>query len=98
MARLKTKKRRRQPSQTGCFFLLTTGLVLIGLLIINSMFVRTFFGANYIRIDQRVFGAMQFILPIVLIFIEFWIYDAVVDFFRYRKLDRLNDDDLGENR
>jgi hypothetical protein len=92
MTRLKNKKRRKQPSQTGCFFLLMTGLVLIGMLILNALFVRTFFGANYIRMDARVFSAVQFILPLVMIFIEFWIYDAVVDFFRYRKLDNLKDD------
>lgn len=91
MTRLKSKKRRKKPSQSGCLFLMTTGLVLIGLLIGNALFVRTFFGANYIRIDYRVFSAIQFILPIVMIFIEFWIYDAIVDFFRYRTLEKLKD-------
>ena len=68
---------------------MATGLVLIGLLILNALFVRTFFGANYIRMDNRVFSAVQFIMPLVMIFIEFWIYDAIVDFFRYRNLDNL---------
>ncbi len=42
-------------------------------------------------IDAGFFNAIQFVLPILLVFIEFWIYDAMVDYFRYRNIDSLKD-------
>jgi hypothetical protein len=83
----KPSAKSKPPSQTGCLFLLSTGLVLIGLLFLNSVFVRVFFSASFSALDKRVFSSIQFILPIVMIFLEFWVYDAAVDFFRYRKMD-----------
>jgi len=68
-----------------------TGLVLIGLLIVNSFFVRTFFSSNDLNIDPGFFNAIQFVLPILMIFIELWTYDTVVDFFRYRNIDSLKE-------
>jgi len=83
----KPSAKLKPPSQTGCLFLLSAGLVLIGLLFLNSIFVRLFFSASFSGLDKRLFSAIQFILPIVLIFLEFWVYDAAVDFFRYRKMN-----------
>lgn len=68
-----------------------TGLVLIGLLIVNSFFVRTFFSSNDLNIDPGFFNAIQFVLPILMIFIEFWAYDLVVDFFRYKNIESLKE-------
>jgi len=78
--------------------LLTTGLTLIGLLILNFFFVRTFFSSNSMNIDMGVFNAIQFVLPILLVFIEFWIYDAMVDFFRYRNIESLNEPELSDEQ
>lgn len=55
--------------------MLATGAVILGLLLINSIFVRLFFGVNLANLDERVFQAIQFILPIVMLFIEFWFWD-----------------------
>lgn len=71
--------------------------MLIGLLIANSFFVRTFFGSNIMNLDNRFFSMLQFVLPILLIFIELWIYDALVDYFRYQNIDSLKDSDLPED-
>ena len=66
---------------------------MIGLLIANTFFVRTFFGSNNMNIDAGVFNALRFVLPLVMIFIELWIYDSVIDFFRYQTLDWLKEPD-----
>lgn len=71
--------------QLGCGFLLSTGIVLLVLLWLNTVFVKTFFAANLAKIDERVFNAAQFMLPIILIFIEFWIYDAIKDYWIVRR-------------
>ena len=57
----------------------------------NFFFVRTFFSSNDMNLDAGAFNALRFVLPILMIFIEFWTYDAVVDFFRYKNLDSLKD-------
>ena len=78
------KTRTTLSGQIGCWFLFSTAFVLIVLLCLNWWFVKTFFSVNLIEIDERVFNAAQFMLPIIMIFIEFWIYDAVRDYFRFR--------------
>jgi len=62
------------------------------------MFVRTFYGSNVMNIDMGVFNAIQFVLPILLVFIEFWIYDAMVDYFRYRNIESLKEPELPEDQ
>ena len=54
-----------------------SGVVLVLLLVINVFFVRAFFSANLPGLDDRIFQASQFMLPIILIFIEYRIYDAI---------------------
>ena len=66
-------------------------MILIGLLIANSFFVRTFFSSNDMNLDAGFFNAVKFVLPILMIFIEFWTYDMVVDFFRYKNIDSLKE-------
>lgn len=61
---------------------------MILLLSVNWWFVKIFFATNLANLDERVFNAAQFMLPIIMIFIEFWIYDAVRDYFRFRHLNR----------
>ena len=54
-----------------------SGVILVLLLVANVFFVRTFFSANLSGLDDRFFQASQFMLPIILIFIEYRIYDAL---------------------
>ena len=79
-------KAQRTPcsQRLGCRFLLSTGLVIIALLVINGLFVRMFFRANLAGIDDRVFQAIQFVLPVFMIFVEFWFYDWFT-FYRKRR-------------
>ena len=44
-----------------------------------------------LNIDAGVFNAIQFVLPILMIFIELWTYDMMVDFFRYQNIDSLKE-------
>ena len=67
-----------------------SGFVLIAMLIANVLFVKAFFAANLSGLDDRVFKAAQFVLPIIMIFIEFWIYDAI---FTHKKLPRREEPD-----
>ncbi len=71
------KRKHQRKQQAGCMFLFTTGLVIILLLLLNTFFVRIFFSVNLSGIDERIFQAAQFVLPIIMIFIEFWLYDLV---------------------
>ena len=52
-----------------------TALVICSLLFINGLLIQVFLRANYEIKDQRIIQALQFILPILLIFLQFWIYD-----------------------
>lgn len=58
------------------FSVLRSGLVLIGLLLLNSFLVKTFVDTSAMFSDDlRISQTLQFILPLLLIFIEYWIYD-----------------------
>ena len=78
-------KRRQNTQQIGCGFMLLTGLVTCLLLVLNGLFVRLFFSINLSGIDDNVFQAAQFVLPVVMIFIEFWFYDLITLRRRARK-------------
>lgn len=49
---------------------------MISLLIANVIFVRAFFSDNLSGLDDRLFQASQFMLPIIMLFIEYWVFDA----------------------
>ena len=49
---------------------------MISLLIVNVIFVRAFFSDNLSGLDDRLFQASQFMLPIVMLFIEYWVFDT----------------------
>lgn len=58
------------------FSALRSGIVLIGLLLLNSFLVKTFVDTSAIFADDlRVSQTLQFILPLVLIFVEYSVYD-----------------------
>lgn len=75
----KSKNTQSKSGHLGCGFVLGTGLILILMLVINAYFVRTFFQTEVTGIDERIFQAAQFVLPILMIFIEFRIYDLIVN-------------------
>ncbi len=71
--------RRKHPRpKSGCGYILFQGIVIAVLLVINSLFVKTFWLADKnwgeeIRISQ----ALQFILPIILILAQLWLLDLL---------------------
>ncbi len=60
----------------GCWFILRTGLVMIMLLLVNGLLVRAFLSANSeLANELRIAQALQFALPVGLIFLEYWVFD-----------------------
>jgi hypothetical protein len=55
---------------------LRSGIVLIGLLLINSFLVNTFLDEpSFLASDLRISQTLQFFLPLLLLFLEYWAYD-----------------------
>ena len=81
-------KSKRRNGRFGCGYIVLSGLILVGLLYLNVAFVRLFFGANLANIDERVFQAAQFVLPIIMISIEYWVFDQI---FNRKKMPRRRD-------
>jgi hypothetical protein len=77
--------RRKTPGQTGCGFLLGTGVVLVVLLLLNIWIVRTFGEGTILSMDTRLFQAAQFVLPLVMTFGQLWVYDYFVTWKRFRR-------------
>ncbi len=62
----------------GVFTVLGVGIVIIALLFLNGLFVSAFLHANAQRIsDLRLTQAIQFLVPLILIIVEFWIFDRM---------------------
>lgn len=68
-------RRKRSTHNSGCLFVLMQGLVIAGLLFLNGILVRAFILANPGFDDIRVVQAVQFVIPLIMIFFELWIYD-----------------------
>ncbi len=83
-----SKSKKRNTSENGCGVILLSGTVLTILLVINVMFVRLFFGANFANLDERFFQAAQFVLPIIMIAVEYWVFDQI---FNRKKMPKRDD-------
>lgn len=75
-------KARKSNRLDGCTFTLFVGFVMIGLFVANGIFVRAFFAPQLDVVDNRIYQPIQFALPIIMIFIQYWIYDKVSALFR----------------
>lgn len=58
----------------GCTFTFVVGLIMTALYVANGVFVRAILPSSAV-IDNRVYQPIQFGLPILLIFVEYWIFD-----------------------
>ena len=58
------------------------GLLLCVLFFINLTFTRAFLTANFPEIDYRISQATYSVVPILLLFVQFWGFDALAG--RYR--------------
>ena len=68
-------RKRRKSKRRGFKFVLIQGLLIAGLLLLNGTLVRAFILANQPVLDIRVSQAIQFIVPLMMIFAQLWIYD-----------------------
>lgn len=70
----------KKRSRSGCLYVLWIGLICILLLTVNGILVRSFLAANGNLITElRVEQAIQYIVPVVMIFFEFWMFDLFLD-------------------
>jgi hypothetical protein len=76
------RKRKVASHQIGCGYLFGTGFILLILFVLNNAIVRALFSANIQETDERLFQAAQFLLPIGMLLVEYWILDGMVDSFR----------------
>lgn len=54
------------------------GLVLIALLLLNSFLVKAMVDSSTMMADDlRITQTLQFALPLVMIFVEYWLYDLL---------------------
>lgn len=69
-------RQKTQRKGWGVFALIRTGLILIGLLLLNSFLVKTLVDTSAMfSEDLRISQTLQFVLPLIMIFFEYWIYD-----------------------
>ena len=78
---------------TGCGYVLVITLIACFLLVANSFIVRIALGAyqEYAPAElsePRAQQALQIVMPVLLIFLEYWIYDRLVDRVRIRRVDQ----------
>jgi len=58
----------------GCTFTLVVGLVMTALFVFNGVFVRAFLPSSTM-LDDRIYQPIIFGIPILMIFVEYWIFD-----------------------
>ena len=76
-------KRSNARARAGCGYILGLGILICALLFINSMIVEKLIESNEsLELDKRITQAAQFIVPLVLIFFQFWFFDFAAGFFR----------------
>ena len=71
------QRKSKRGSAIGCGFVLSIGLLICLLLVVNALIVRSFLSANLSNADQRIIQATQFVVPVLMIFFEFWFYDLI---------------------
>jgi hypothetical protein len=73
MAKLKKSNRF-----DGCTFALVVGLIMTALFVANGVLVRGFLVPSDGPLDSRLVQPLQFGLPIVMIFAEYWLFDRIM--------------------
>lgn len=68
----------------GCTFTLFVGMVTVALFVANGVLVRSVFASQLSGIDARISQPLEFGLPIVLIFAEYWMFDRFMRLFEKR--------------
>jgi hypothetical protein len=77
--RKKRESRKSSRSSLGRFYVLCVGALCISLLVVNGLLVRSFLTANSrLFIELQAEQAIQYIVPVGMIFVEFWLYDLLL--------------------
>ena len=71
--------RNKGRAKLGCGFMIALGLLLCVLFFINLTFTRAFLTANFPEIDYRISQATYSVVPILLLFLEFWAFDTMTN-------------------
>lgn len=80
------EREHRHRWRRGWLTVLRSGLILVALLLLNSFLVKSMFDSpGNLSDDFRVTQTLQFALPILMIFLEYWLYDFVIRFSRSEK-------------
>ena len=69
-------KNRASKSGNGCVYILIQGFLICLLLIINGFVVRSTVNLDWGE-ELRVPQAIQLVLPVLMIFVELWLFDFV---------------------
>ena len=70
------KENRAPKSGNGCVYILIQGFLICLLLIINGFIIRSTVNLNWGE-ELRIPQAIQLVLPVVMIFVELWLFDFV---------------------
>ena len=70
------RKNRLSKSGNGCVYLLMQGFLICLLLIINGFIVRSTVNLDWGE-ELRIPQAIQLVLPVMMIFVELWLFDFV---------------------
>ena len=68
-------------SRAGCGYVFGLGCLIIALLLFNAWLVEVLLESNDAggKFGLMASQAAQFVLPVLLIFVQFWVFDVVVD-------------------
>ena len=86
--RLLMAKSKKSNRFDGCSFTLVVGVIMTALFVINGVLVRAFLAPSSSMIDDRIYQPIQFGLPILMIFFEYWIFDRFMRRFSNDKTSR----------
>ena len=81
-------KSKKSDRFDGCSFTLVVGFIMTALFVINGVVVRAFISPSSSLIDDRIYQPIQFGLPILMIFFEYWIFDRFMRRFSNIKTSR----------
>lgn len=78
---------------TGCGYVFVITLIACVLLVVNSFMVQAALGAYQEFApaelsEPKAQQALQIVMPVLLIFLEYWLYDRLVDRVRIRGVDQ----------
>ncbi len=81
----KSKKSNRLD---GCTFTLFVGMIMVALYVANGIFVRAFLSPGDSMIEAQIYQPLEFGLPILMIFAEYWLCDRFMQRFSKTKDSR----------